>query len=119
MNKIILYLVILLHKLIVYFTIFGWLMPIKYVKMHLLCFPLILIHWQLNDNKCILTQLEHHLKNVANESPTVDKDHEISDFNIRLLKQFGFNTNLKNIHKYIIIFISICWLISLYKIKIK
>ena len=46
-----------IHKLLVYFTIFGFLLPRKYLICHLLVFPIILFHWILNDNKCAFTQL--------------------------------------------------------------
>ena len=56
------------HLLFVYFIIFGCFLPSKYLWIHILCWPLVRLHWYLNDDYCFLTQLEYKLK-----KNTIDK----------------------------------------------
>ena len=57
-NKIKLIIIQLLHSIISLFSVFGCLLPNKYLKYHLLIYPFHAIHWYFNNNKCILIELE-------------------------------------------------------------
>ena len=104
------------HRVIVYITIFGFLLPKKYLLYHLLLFPIMLVHWILNDNKCILTELEVKLSGKSwGESSR--------EFSIKVLRTLGFkleNVNMKREDRcndkitqiYITIY-GISWFISL------
>ena len=99
------------HRVFTYFTLFGFLLPKKYLIYHLLCFPGILIHWMTNNNKCILTELEIQLSGKS------WSEYE-SEYSIKLLKSFGINVkkdkNTKDfITKLYITSYTISWLISL------
>ena len=44
-----------IHKLISYFVVFGCLLPIKYLILHLGFIVLLYTHWYLNDNYCFFS----------------------------------------------------------------
>ena len=57
-----------IHTLVVLYGFFGFLSPKKYLIFHALFWPLMLIHWNTNGNKCILSDLENKVDNTyANE----------------------------------------------------
>lgn len=92
--NIIISIIVILHKLLVYFMFFGCFLPAKYLPFHLVAWPLVYLHWIMNNNKCALTQLELKLRTGdSNNAPTVDKDHDgdyyfmkklLADFNLEL-----------------------------------
>jgi hypothetical protein len=115
---------IFIHKLIVFFLLFGWLLPIKYIHLHIIAVPIILVHWQLNNNKCIVTEIEHYLRcevdnlpyELAENSPDVNTHVDNrDDFVLKLLKQLNINFNSKTIKKYVIVGLMISWSLSFYK----
>lgn len=90
MRKIIKIMLISIHKLLVYFMFFGVFLPERLLIYFLITWPLIYLHWQLNNNRCILTELEYFIDNKP-YPPTVDKDHDypfmrsvLADFNIKV-----------------------------------
>ena len=48
----------IVHLLVVLFISFGFLLPKEYLWIHLCGWPLIRIHWLMNNNYCILSQIE-------------------------------------------------------------
>jgi len=65
---------LLLHHIIVMFIFFGWLSNNKYILiLYSLIPPILLIHWKLNNNRCIMTQTVNNMCNL-------DKDEYIRDF---------------------------------------
>ena len=108
-------LVHIFHRIQVYLTVFGFLLPKKLLIFHLLIWPSMIIHWIFNDNKCILTELEVELSGKSwGESQ--------AEFSTKLLRTLGFNLNSEDIYFnmqcdritniYIILY-SISWVISL------
>ena len=45
------------HLIGIFTTIFGWIINTKILLLH----PFVILSWKLNNNKCILTQLEYYL----------------------------------------------------------
>ena len=67
------------HLLFVYFIIFGCFLPSKYLWIHILCWPIVRLHWYLNDDYCFLTQLEYKLKkNTIDKQLSKNSDPEAS-----------------------------------------
>lgn len=62
-KTVLLNLVKLVHNLIVLFVVFGAFCPKKYLKYFLFVWPIIFIHWQMNSNRCVLTELEYWIEN--------------------------------------------------------
>jgi hypothetical protein len=71
----------------------GFLLPEKYLPFHLLVWPIVYTHWQFNDDRCILTQLELKIKNGSAKDAPFAHDHSsdyyfmkkiLADFNIEL-----------------------------------
>ncbi|MES2962417.1 MAG: DUF2784 family protein [Bdellovibrionota bacterium] len=52
-----------LHMAVLVFVIFGGFLPWKEVWLvHMVFVPLMFLHWKTNNNRCVLTQIESHLK---------------------------------------------------------
>jgi hypothetical protein len=51
----------LIHILISIFMVVGFLMPDSFLFYYLLSWPCVYLQWQLNNNNCILTQIEYYL----------------------------------------------------------
>jgi hypothetical protein len=117
-NSISLNCVIVLHKIIVYFIIFGCLLPKKYLPFHLASWPIVYIHWKLNDNKCILTQLEHWLKDGTSmkDAPKIgEKRDDDFYFTKKTLGNLSINLSDEDIDNLVYLVFSISWLISFYR----
>jgi len=53
----------LIHHGIILFVVLGWAIPSREVRLiHMIFLPLMFLHWRLNRNTCILTNLEHWLR---------------------------------------------------------
>ncbi len=116
LKKILLYLIIIIHKLFVYFMILGFLLPRKYLYLFLISWPLVYIHWNLNNNKCILTEWEYKLKNIK-DVPIVNKDHDFPFIN-KMLNEWNIYLSNNQIHYLIISLLTITWTIGLIRFYI-
>ena len=96
----------IIHRILVYFTLLGFLLPKKYLKYHLIMWPGIILHWLTNNNRCFLSDLEVKLSGES-------WGKKESDFGIKIAKSFGLNITLKDTTKIYIVFYTITWLISL------
>jgi hypothetical protein len=52
---------VFIHILVSLFLAFGFIMPEPFLFYFLFTWPAIYLHWQINDNRCILTDLEYYL----------------------------------------------------------
>ncbi len=114
LKQILIFFLIFIHKLIVYFMILGFLLPYKYLYIFLLTWPIVYIHWQLNNDMCCLTQLEYYLKNKPNP-PTSKEDHDYP-FAKKFLSIFNINLPNDKIHQFILINLTILWFIGLLRL---
>ena len=107
MKKILKKLVILIHKLVLLYSIVGFLLPKKYLFYFILFWPTIYLHWQINNDCCMLTELECYL---------ADKPFILSVGENRSLKRwfakYTINTSTISIRNYITCFFTITWLIG-------
>ena len=101
-------LLVFLHVFILFFMIFGFLLPSKYLIIYVLFWPLIYLHWQLNNNNCYLTELEYKLENKPLPS---SREHNYP-FVKGVLNNIGIKMNDANIHKLVIYGITFLWLIG-------
>lgn len=103
MNKILSdRILILIHKLFVFFIFFGFLLPRKYLLLHFFTYPILKLHWFLNNNKCFLTEL--HNNNVeARDYPFMRQ--LFSDLGLKLTnKQVEYFTDYGFIFSWLITF---------------
>jgi hypothetical protein len=117
-NSISLNFVVVLHKLLVYFIAFGCILPVKYLPFHLIAWPSVYIHWKFNDNKCVLTQLEHWLKDgtCMKDAPKVgEKRDDDFYFAKKTLHDYSIDLSDEEVDKLIYIFFSLSWMISFYR----
>jgi hypothetical protein len=108
-------LVVILHCIIVYFLFLGCFLPEKYLIYHLLAFPLVSFHWQLNGNRCYLTDLEYKLNGIK-DVPAIDNHYP---FMKRIFAQLRFYPNDATIHIYAMWGLIIAWLITLVRLTCK
>lgn len=99
-----------IHKLVVYFSFLGFLLPKKYLIYHLFAYPLLRVHWKLNNNRCILTELEYKLKNM-NNPPIYKEDHDYP-YMQKLFKSYGFNFDNKQLHDITMNGLLLSWIIT-------
>ena len=70
------------HLATVVYLLFGWILPSQRIILVFLI-PSTQFQWLLNDNQCVLTQMEHLLlkneKQVAKKKDDKDDDEEIVD----------------------------------------
>ena len=119
MKKILKLAIILVHKIIVFSMIFGFLIPKKYLLFFIILWPSVYLSWQLNNNKCILTEIEYYLDNKK-FSPSVSEDHDypfirrmLSNININLTNQKILSN--RHIHYIIVLLLTLLWFIGLVK----
>lgn len=110
MRKFLKKVVYLIHKLFVYFLIFGAFLPEKYLFYYIIAWPITYIHWQINNNRCILTQLEYALDDKP-YPPTVDKDND-SPFMKTIFDELNIKASNSEIHYTIVYGNTIFWLIG-------
>lgn len=108
MNIILGNLIGILHGIFVFLMMFGFVLPGSLLKYYLLLWPLTWLHWQINDDKCILTELEYKLKGKT-EIPKSKSDHNYP-FMRKLYSMFNINLTDNEIHMFIITKINILWL---------
>ena len=63
----------ILHKLFVYFLVLGFLLPRKYLIIHLIAYLLLKLHNFTNNNYCISSLFEYILRDKENKIKTVDQ----------------------------------------------
>jgi hypothetical protein len=62
-KKLICYIMKAMHYFVVLFITLGAFIPKKYLVYFLFAWPILYLHWQMNNNKCLLTQIECWLDN--------------------------------------------------------
>ncbi len=97
------------HRIIVYFMLFGFILPEKYSWIHGITFPLVYLHWKTNEGNCVLTEYELKLRGIK-EKPSGMDDYP---FMIKIFKEFGIDMTNEEIKKYIIPYLTIVSIISL------
>lgn len=78
-------LVVVIHKLIVYFMFLGCFLPLRYLKFHLLAYPSAIVHWILNGNRCVLSDWE---KKLGGAKHITDTEYP---FMRKVFADFGYN----------------------------
>lgn len=51
-----------LHLFMMVVLIFGWMMPPWFLKFHMILVPACIVQWWLNNDQCILTQIQYHFE---------------------------------------------------------
>lgn len=101
-----------LHLLILLYMVFGWAINSKSaLYFYVIAVPVLMIHWQLNDGTCYLTNLEHKLK-----GDTANKGEQEGAF-IRSLLAKATGANAKDWQLFILIYgvLIIGWMAGVYR----
>jgi len=110
MKKFLKKVVYLIHKLFVYFLVFGAFLPEKYLFLHIIAWPLTYIHWQFNEQRCILTELEYLIDNKP-FPPKVQEDDDFP-FMKNIFDEIGIKIKNSELHNIIVYGNTIFWLIG-------
>jgi hypothetical protein len=94
-----------IHILLICFICLGFLLPKKYLIYYLICWPLMYLDWNMNDHRCILTQIENKLRG-RKYTPDV-----YTLFSL-VLKKFGINISQQTTCKIIVYGSTVCWVIA-------
>ena len=78
---------------------------------HVIAIPAVIIHWWMNNNQCILTQLQ---KKFEIEDP--DKKDLEGNFTREVLLKFGISLSDKQLKILIYVVMAVSWSLSLRKI---
>lgn len=104
----------ILHLTSTFFLFFGCLVPQKFLWVHVLFWPLVFLHWQLNNGNCIITDLQ---KKAGDQQLTTESG---SWPYIRgLLATFVDTRNIQDnqIRDAIYAIYTASWAVSLYRLK--
>ena len=118
MHKILLYLIMLIHFLLVLFVILTPFFGNNYMLfMHAIIVPFIMIHWILNDNTCVLSTIEKKIRETINNGKTIDKN---ICFTCRLIDPvYDFRANYDDYATQIYLITTVLWLYSIGKLYYK
>ena len=97
-----------IHVMLICFVWIGFMLPKKYLIYYLIVLPIMFIYWQLNDNRCIFSQIENKIRGRTT-TPNVYQYFSI------LLSKHGINVSYKTTKTIIVYGISICWLIAFFR----
>ena len=119
MYKILLYLINKIHKILIYFWGFGFMLPKKYLTYHLPWFPLIIMHWLTNDNYCFITDLEEYLVYKIMSKKNYDLNNNFPKSGFQQFFDFLYgeynHPSLKKKTIIVILIYGLSWVISFYK----
>ena len=103
------YILNLTHKIILYFMLFGFILPQKYIWIHAITWPIVYTHWLTNDGNCVLTEYEYKLKGKE-----IGKNNNLHEYPFmrQTFSEVGVNLTDEQIDKYVIKYITIVWVIS-------
>lgn len=98
-----------IHLLISIFTVVGFLMPDRFLFYYILCWPSIYVHWQFNNQRCILNDIKYYLDDKI--PPPGNKDEY--PYIQKQLLNIGIKAQNVHIHYFYMYGISAFWMIGL------
>ncbi len=107
-------LLLVLHLASTFFLFFGCLVPQKFLWVHVLFWPLVFLHWQLNNGNCIVTDFQ---KKVGD--PHITAKSGSWPYIRSLLANFVDTRNIQDNHirdTFYTIY-TVSWAVSLYRLK--
>ena len=112
--KILLLLIHIFHKILVITVMCGFLFPKKYLIYHLISWPLVWLHWELNNNYCFLTQIERRLNEKIN--PKIkNKEKNNSEFMKKIFNDMGIYISVEKIDILTKLIFTTSWLITVFR----
>ncbi len=101
--------VIFVHILVALFMVVGFLFPSNFLFYFLLVWPTVYFQWQINENRCILTDLEYYLDG---KTPPPGNNYEFPFVKKQLA---NLNIQIKNdmqIYYFFIYLLTVFWIIG-------
>ncbi|MCJ8277583.1 MAG: DUF2784 family protein [Bdellovibrionales bacterium] len=102
----------LFHLLCLLFLVFGFLLTGPVTYFHLIAIPAVILHWWMNNNQCILTQLQkkYEVKD-KNQEETLE-----GNFTRDLFLKLGIELSDQQLMVVIYLVMALSWTLSLFKI---
>jgi|Laugrespbdmm15sd_2_1035082.scaffolds.fasta_scaffold28858_2 hypothetical protein len=100
----------IIHSLVFIFSIVGFMMPEPFLFYFLFIWPTIYLHWQINDNNCILSDLEHYY--IDGKTPPSGNKYEFP-FLQKQLANAGIKLKHLDIYHFFIYGLTAFWIIGL------
>ena len=97
------------HTIFVLVMSYGFILPSPYLKYYLILLPLTFFHWYINNNKCILSELEYKFKGYKKKIISKKNNYP---FIKKMYSKFNIHLSNEQIHHFIIMKIIIFWLIG-------
>lgn len=103
-----------LHWAVIIFVVFGWLIPLESTRwMHIFTIPTLVIHWQTNKGRCVLTQIEDRLKRPEDLSAAEEEESFIKK---AFRKYLGIKLNERSLKFLIYTAMGLAWSASILQI---
>lgn len=115
MNSLLLNIILILHFFVVCFVVFVPFFGSNYLLlMHSILIPFIIFHWLLNNNVCILSEIETRIRTSMNNGVPVDRN---DCFTCRLIDPIYEFTSTNYSYSDIIYVVTIgLWLFGLFRL---
>jgi len=115
-NDSILLLISVLHILVILFVLMApFTSNNTLLFLHLIIIPLIVFHWRINDNTCILTKMEKHINKISHDIKPSKKDSFLYQF---ISPIYDFKGNYENYTTFLYSSMFILWTISFYNFNL-
>ena len=101
--------VIFIHILVSIFMVIGFLFPTKFLFYFLFLWPAVYLHWQINDNRCILSDLEYY---IDGKTPPPGNNYEFPNTQ-KKLAELGIKLQHMDIYYFFMYGLSTFWIIGL------
>ena len=72
------------HSFVVYSLLLGWMLPKKYLNYYFMSFFVLFFHWKINNQKCIITQIQQKLDNKMDDKNYSFTGNMFNNFGIKL-----------------------------------
>lgn len=97
------------HIAIGFLLTFGFLLPRKFLLVAIFAWPVVWIHWRFNGGRCLLTDIEHRMRERERDPKTNDP------FCLRAIRLAGLRASPADAQAIMITAFSIAWAIALYR----
>jgi hypothetical protein len=112
LKKVLKHIVRIIHVIMILFLFGGAFIPKKYLILFIFAWPLLYLHWQTNNNKCICTQVECWFDN----QPYCLDQNEDFPFMTQILKIINIEIKDNKTKQYIFCTtLTFFWLIGMYR----
>ncbi len=86
----------------------GFMMPERFLFYFILSWPCIYLHWQINENRCILTDLEYY---IDGKTPPQGNNYQFPNIQ-KKIAEFGIKLQHMHIYYFFMYGLTAFWIIG-------